>query len=312
MRIIKSYESYVSESIISKAKELFNFRQISENDKIAKKYIDMIYKDWNKNKNLLKSFISISDDSTTFKYLISDNESDICGTGTSEEHILIQLILIKDISNWQSDTSRARISAKIFKPYIGSKELFGRDIKTDKIIINDNGIDGDVYSYINISHNQVSKIIDFFKSEFIKKYPVLSTSKYFDESFGIELSDKYIEYSLKNLGQSKNIKVIKGDLLSRETYKQIPQKPTFVYSYLPFTGRSTYAKSSNISEQSIRMNKMFDIVYDYFPSGSIFFFKSWSYKKNNEMNITNKDVSFLNFSYQEFGFRENEVMMLKK
>jgi hypothetical protein len=60
------------------------------------------------------------------------------------------------------------------------------------------------------------------------------------------------------------------------------------------------------------MNKMFDIVYDYFPSGSIFFFKSWSYKKNNEMNITNKDLSFLNFSYQEFGFRENEVMMLKK
>ena len=139
-----------------------------------------------------------------------------------------------------------------------------------------------------------------------------SSSKYFDENFGIELSDKYIEYSLNNLGQSKNIKVIKGDLLSRETYKQIPQKPTFVYSYLPFTGRSTYNKSSNISEQSIRMNKMFDIVYDYFPSGSIFFFKSWSYKKNNEMNITNKDLSFLNFSYQEFGFRENEVMMLKK
>ncbi len=139
-----------------------------------------------------------------------------------------------------------------------------------------------------------------------------SSSKYFDENFGIELSDKYIEYSLNNLGQSKNIKVIKGDLLSRETYKQIPQKPTFVYSYLPFTGRTTYNKSSNISEQSIRMNKMFDIVYDYFSSGSIFFFKSWSYKKNNEMNITNKDLSFLNFSYQEFGFRENEVMMLKK
>jgi SAM-dependent methyltransferase len=114
-----------------------------------------------------------------------------------------------------------------------------------------------------------------------------SSSKYFDENFGIELSDKYIEYSLNNLGQSKNIKVIKGDLLSREIYKKIPQKPTFVYSYLPFTGRTSYNKSSNISEQSIRMNKMFDIVYDYFPSGSIFFFKSWSYKKNNEMNSIN-------------------------
>jgi hypothetical protein len=124
---------------------------------------------------------------------------------------------------------------------------------------------------------------------------------------------KMIKFVKSNSGLNQFLDLGSGNGdVCRETYKQIPQKPTFVYSYLPFTGRTTYNKSSNISEQSIRMNKMFDIVYDYFPSGSIFFFKSWSYKKNNEMNITNKDLSFLNFSYQEFGFRENEVMMLKK
>ena len=75
MRYLKTFNE-INESkfdrVVNKGKEILNFRTIKENDKIAKKYIDLIYKDWNEKKDLLKVFLNM--DSEFITYRINDNE----------------------------------------------------------------------------------------------------------------------------------------------------------------------------------------------------------------------------------------------
>lgn len=47
MRVIKSYKKF-NEGIISKGLEILNYKEVKENDKIAEKYLKMVYDNYNK------------------------------------------------------------------------------------------------------------------------------------------------------------------------------------------------------------------------------------------------------------------------
>ena len=47
MKTIKKYKDF-NEGLISKGLEILNYKIVKENDKIAKKYLDMIYEDYGK------------------------------------------------------------------------------------------------------------------------------------------------------------------------------------------------------------------------------------------------------------------------
>lgn len=47
MKTIKKYKDF-NEGLISKGLEILNYKIVKENDKIAKKYLDMVYEDYAK------------------------------------------------------------------------------------------------------------------------------------------------------------------------------------------------------------------------------------------------------------------------
>jgi hypothetical protein len=47
------YNQFINEGIISKGLELLNYKTVKENDKIAQKYLKMVYDNYNKHKNLM-------------------------------------------------------------------------------------------------------------------------------------------------------------------------------------------------------------------------------------------------------------------
>jgi hypothetical protein len=69
MKYIKKYNENFITGAISKAAELLNYSK--EADNIAKKYIKMIYDDWNKKRDLYRISIIEHSDYTTLKYVIS-------------------------------------------------------------------------------------------------------------------------------------------------------------------------------------------------------------------------------------------------
>lgn len=171
------FDNVIKEGIISKGLEILNYKEVRENDKIAKKYIDMIMSNWNKHKNLMAVKISKNDKYNTLCYKISDDVNAKCGISGGEypEFIEVELTSINEMG-WSNDKTRARISASN-----KSCPLFGRTMdKNMTLIINDNGIKEAVYNYINISQSQVDNLIKFFEKEYIKKYPQLKNNKYFN------------------------------------------------------------------------------------------------------------------------------------
>jgi hypothetical protein len=174
--MIKNYSDFIKEGILTKGKQLLNYKSVKENDKIAQKYINMIYVDWEKNKNLLKVGIRRANDSDNMEleYRITDKDT-LAFTGNRDKgDILIKVSLVP--SNYHNDISGARIFVNTFIPYKGELPLFGREMGTNKTIVDESGIKEDVYDYLNISEGPVKKLINFFKSKFHEKYPQLRTS----------------------------------------------------------------------------------------------------------------------------------------
>ena len=200
---VQRYQEFINEGIISKGLELLNYKTVKENDKIAKKYIDMIYQNYNKHKNVMAAKIFDNGSHCTLIYKISEDPYAQSGTSGGEypEYIEVKLTSIRE-SGWDNDITRARIEVE--KNGDGpSKRLIGRDIKTNKVLSSETGLnDNDVYSYINISQSQVDKIIDFFKKEYIKKYPEMSDFKAFNYMRVLEI-DKDLQKSLKDRYESK-------------------------------------------------------------------------------------------------------------
>lgn len=189
---LHKYQEFINEGIISKGLELLNYKTVKENDKIAKKYIDMIYTNYNKHKNVMAAKMFESDGYTNFWYKISEDPYAQAGTGGGEypDYIEVKLTSISQIG-WQNDITRARIEVEK-----NGKKIIGRDIKTNKLVTSETGLDN-VYSYINISQSQVDKMIGFFKSEYIKKYPEMSDFKAFNYMRVLEI-DKDLQKKLKD------------------------------------------------------------------------------------------------------------------
>lgn len=190
---LKRYNQFINEGIISKSLELINYSKVSENDKIAKKYLKMVYDNYDKNKNLMAAKISINSKYTSFWYKISDDPYTQSGTSGGEypNYIEVKLTSINE-TGWDRDITRARIEVKN-----NGKNLIGRDMDTNKNIESESGIDKSVYTYLNISQSQVDKMINFFKSEYIKRYPEMSEFKSFNYMRILEI-DKELRKKIEN------------------------------------------------------------------------------------------------------------------
>lgn len=191
---LQRYQEFINEGIISKGLELLNYKTVKENDKIAKKYIDMIYDNYNKHKNVMAAKIFDNGSHCTLIYKISEDPYAQAGTAGGEypDYIEVKLTSIRE-TGWSNDITRARIEVEK-----NGKNIIGRDMKTNKLVTSETGLDN-VYDYINISQDQVDKTINFFKSEYIKKYPEMSDFKAFnfmkvleiDKELGKKLKDRY-------------------------------------------------------------------------------------------------------------------------
>lgn len=170
MKYLKKY----NEGIFSKAAELLRYNKKA--DMLIKKYIKMIYDDYNKNKDLFR--VSIVEDSeyTTLKYMITTGDQNDVQLGNRNENaITIELTFIENTFKWSNDTTQARLEVTKFKSYQGDFLIVGRNIKTGEIIEDENGIkSNDAISYVNTPSGEVNKIIKFFIKEFRSKYPKMT------------------------------------------------------------------------------------------------------------------------------------------
>lgn len=178
----------INEGIFSKAAELLRYNRKA--DQLIKKYIKMIYDDYNKNKDLFR--VSIVEDSEyiDFKYMITTgDQNDVQLGNRDEDAITIELTFIENTFKWSSDTTQARLEVRKFKSYQGDFLIVGRNIKTGEIIENENGIKSkDAISYVNTPSGEVSKIIKFFIKEFKSKYPTMC--KYYGARSILKLDTK--------------------------------------------------------------------------------------------------------------------------
>jgi hypothetical protein len=195
------YNQFINEGIISKGLELLNYKTVKENDKIAQKYLKMVYDNYNKHKNLMAVKISINSGYTTLWYKISEDPYTQANTSGGEfsDYIEVKITSINE-TGWSSDITRARIEVEK-----NGKHLIGRDMDTNKTIESEHGIDKNVYGYLNISQSQVDKMINFFKSEYIKKYPEMSNFKAFNYWIILEI-DKEIKKELEDRYKSSRKK----------------------------------------------------------------------------------------------------------
>lgn len=199
MKNIKNYNNFINEGIVSKGLELLNYSTIKKNDVLAKKYLDMIYKDYAEKKSLLPVKMAINDKYTTMWYKITKDPYGTPGNsgGSFPEYIEVEIMSIYEFG-WSNDITRSRIGVERSFERGPDKLLIGRDMKTNKVLHDENGISGDNYDYINLSQGQIDKMISFFTNEYIKKYPELKGSKYLNatEIFRIDkkLSDEKNEF----------------------------------------------------------------------------------------------------------------------
>lgn len=198
---LHTYNQFINEGIVSKGLELLNYKTIKENDKIAQKYLKMVYDNYNKHKNLMAIKIAINSGYTTLWYKISEDPYTQANTSGGEfpDYIEVKITSINE-SGWSSDITRARIEVEK-----NGKKLIGRDMDTNKTIESESGIDKSVYDYLNISQSQVDKMIQFFKSEYIKKYPEMIDFKAFNYMRILEI-DKELKKELENRFKSSKKK----------------------------------------------------------------------------------------------------------
>jgi len=190
---LQTYNQFINEGVISKGLELLNYKTVKENDRIAQKYLKMVYDNYNKHKNLMAVKIIINSGYTTLWYKISEDPYTQAGTAGGEypDYIEVELTSINEMG-WSSDLTRARIEVEK-----NGKHLIGRDMDTNKTIESEHGIDKYVYEYLNISQSQVDKMINFFKSEYIKKYPEMRDFKAFNYNRILEI-DRELKKELEN------------------------------------------------------------------------------------------------------------------
>ena len=141
---LQRYKEFTNEGILSKGIELLNYKKIKENDKIAKEYLEMIYKDYAKKRSLLAAKITLNKNYKTISYKISEDPyAEPGSTGGDIDYLIIKFII----------------------------NGYGLDSKTMMSVELKNGTNK--YDNLIISGSQIEKLIKFFKTEYIKKYPEL-------------------------------------------------------------------------------------------------------------------------------------------
>lgn len=223
---LQRYQDFINEGIISKGLELLNYKTVKENDKIAKKYIDMIYTNYNKHKNVMAANIFDNGSHCTLIYKISENPYAKAGTAGEEypDYIEVKLTSIRE-KGWSSDITRARIEVEK-----NGRKIIGRDMKTNKLVTSETGLDN-AYTYINISQGQVDKAINFFKSEYIKKYPEMSDFKAFnymrvleiDKELGKKLKDRYESKRKEYEDNRKDLEVKFNEIIDKNASNTIDE-----------------------------------------------------------------------------------------
>lgn len=213
---LRRYNQFINEGIISKGLELINYKTVKENDKIAQKYLKMVYDNYNRHKNLMAVKIFFNKGYTNFWYKISEDPYAQAGTAGGEypDYIEVKLTSINEMG-WSSDLTRARIEVEK-----NGKNLIGRDMNTNKTIESESGIDRDVYDYLNISQSQVDKMIQFFKSEYIKKYPEMSDFRSFNYMRILEINKK-LTNELNNRYVSQKKKHEEDREIMEQKFKEI-------------------------------------------------------------------------------------------
>ena len=168
---LKRYIDF-NESILSKGIELLNHKEIKKNDVIAKKYIDMIYDDYNagkfisiygtKRKNLGAAKLALNGNFRTLWYKITPEPyGEPSSSGGSHDYTIVHLT-INDLDFYNSDFTLPSATIKVTESKRGRRET-------------------EIASFIKISGSQVDKIIKFFKNEYIKKYPQLRGEEYLND-----------------------------------------------------------------------------------------------------------------------------------
>jgi hypothetical protein len=277
---VQRYQEFINEGIISKGLELLNYKKIKDNDKIAKKYIDMIYQNYNKHKNVMAAKIFDNGSHCTLIYKISEDPYAQAGTAGGEypEYIEVKLTSIRE-SGWDNDITRARI--EVDKNGSGpSKRLIGRDMKTNKVLTSETGLnDNDVYSYINISQSQVDKLIEFFKKEYIKKYPEMSGFKAFnymrvleiDEDLQKKLKDRYESKRKEYEDNRKDLGVKLNEIIDKNASNTIDEAEDY---FIDLTDLAKEMFNSELSVSiSTRINDVVGIksrIFDKFYSNFMF------------------------------------------
>lgn len=224
---LQRYQEFINEGIISKGLELLNYKTVKENDKIAKKYIDMIYVNYNKHKNVMAAKIFDNGSHCTLIYKISEDPYAQAGTAGGEypNYIEVKLTSIRE-KGWSSDITRARLEVEK-----NGKNIIGRDMRTNKLVTSETGLDNNVYDYINISQSQVDKAINFFKSEYIKKYPEMSGFKAFnymrvleiDKELGKKLKDRYESKRKEYEDNRKDLEVKFNEIIDKNASNTIDE-----------------------------------------------------------------------------------------
>lgn len=97
MKTIKKYKDF-NEGLISKGLEILNYKIVKENDKIAKKYLDMVYEDYSKKGNLLAIKICQHKGYNQLWYRITEDPYGKPGEGGGNfpEYIEIEIMSIKE------------------------------------------------------------------------------------------------------------------------------------------------------------------------------------------------------------------------
>lgn len=310
---LQTYNQFINEGLISKGLELLNYKTVKENDRIAQKYLKMVYDNYNKHKNLMAVKIIINSGYTTLWYKISEDPYTQAGTAGGEypDYIEVELTSINEMG-WSSDLTRARIEVEK-----NGKHLIGRDMDTNKTIESEHGIDKYVYEYLNISQSQVDKMINFFKSEYIKKYPEMRDFKAFnynrileiDRELKKELENKYKSDRKKHEDDRIELQNKFKDFIERNAKFDHEEINDYFIDLIDYMNDTILDEKPSIGIGTIIDNKFVTLIKrtnsnSFFKDGLFYFLKDGIYDIQGIKR--GKIYYYLDFNIPDFSLGEDE------
>lgn len=145
------------------------------------------------------------------------------GGGNFPEYIEIEIMSIKEFG-WDSDITKARFGVEKGVSHGPDRNIVGRDMKTNKTIHNENGLVGDIYDYINVSQGPIDKMISFFITEYVKKYPQLKGKKYLNANEIFKIDNNLFQKSLKYHDEEREKSISEYEMERKNIEMEIESK----------------------------------------------------------------------------------------